>query len=119
MRPDRPQIVHRTNGLSDPAQSAVFTAAPKKRDLQRNPTPQRTTQDFPDTDREPVSTAPPRRDPQAAVVVFDPATVRDTATYTNPHQYPEGIPFVIVSGAVAVDGGKLTAARAGRVLRRK
>jgi dihydroorotase/N-acyl-D-amino-acid deacylase len=55
----------------------------------------------------------------ADLVVFDPATVRDTATFTAPHQYPEGIPFVIVNGAVAVDDGKLTAARAGRVLRRK
>jgi dihydroorotase/N-acyl-D-amino-acid deacylase len=53
------------------------------------------------------------------VVVFDSGTVRDTATYTAPHQYPEGIPFMIVNGAVAVDGGKFTAARAGRVLRRQ
>lgn len=56
---------------------------------------------------------------RADVVVFDPATVRDAATYTAPHQFPEGIPFVVVNGAVAVDAGKLTAARAGRVLRRK
>lgn len=54
----------------------------------------------------------------ADIVVFDPATVRDQATFTAPHQYPVGIPYVIVNGKVTVEGGKLTAARAGRVLRR-
>ena len=54
----------------------------------------------------------------ADLVIFDPATVRDRATFTDPHQYPEGIPYVIVRGTVAVDGGTLTAVRAGRVLRR-
>ncbi|MBI4623057.1 MAG: D-aminoacylase [Verrucomicrobia bacterium] len=54
---------------------------------------------------------------QADLVVFDPATVRDTATFEKPHQYPEGIPFVIVNGIVTVDGGRFTAARGGRVLR--
>jgi dihydroorotase/N-acyl-D-amino-acid deacylase len=54
----------------------------------------------------------------ADIVVFDPATVRDQATFTDPHQYPVGIPFVIVNGAVVVDGGKFSAARGGRVLRR-
>lgn len=54
---------------------------------------------------------------QADLVLFDPATVRDTATFAKPHQYPEGIPFVIVNGVVTVDGGRFTAARGGRVLR--
>ncbi len=54
----------------------------------------------------------------ADVVIFDAATVRDTATFEQPHQYPEGIPFVIVNGVVTVDGGKFTPARGGRVLRR-
>lgn len=54
----------------------------------------------------------------ADLVIFDPATVRDTATFENPHQYPEGIPFVIVNGVVTVDAGKFTPARGGRVLRR-
>ncbi|MBL9189580.1 MAG: D-aminoacylase [Opitutaceae bacterium] len=53
----------------------------------------------------------------ADLVIFDPTTVRDRATFTAPHQYPEGIPFVIVNGTVAVDGGELTSARVGRVLR--
>jgi dihydroorotase/N-acyl-D-amino-acid deacylase len=54
----------------------------------------------------------------ADVVVFDPATVKDQATFTEPHQYPVGIETVLVNGVVAVDGGRATGARAGRVLRR-
>jgi N-acyl-D-amino-acid deacylase len=53
----------------------------------------------------------------ADVVVFDPARVIDRATYDDPHRYPDGIPFVIVNGGVAVDGGHGTEARAGRFLR--
>ncbi len=53
----------------------------------------------------------------ADLVVFDPATVADLATFTAPHQYPVGIPYVVVNGAVTIDGGQLTAARAGRLLR--
>ena len=53
----------------------------------------------------------------ADLVIFDPAKVRDRSTFTAPHQYPEGIPFVIVHGTAVIDGGKLTSARVGRVLR--
>jgi len=54
----------------------------------------------------------------ADVVVFDAATVKDQATFTEPHQYPRGIETVLVNGTVAVDGGKATGVRAGRVLSR-
>jgi N-acyl-D-amino-acid deacylase len=54
----------------------------------------------------------------ADVVVFDPATVADRATFAEPHQYPVGIDVVLVNGTVAIDGGKPTGVRAGRVLRR-
>lgn len=54
----------------------------------------------------------------ADLVVFNPATVADKATFTAPHQYPVGIDYVVVNGQVEVDDGKMTAARAGRVLRR-
>jgi N-acyl-D-amino-acid deacylase len=54
----------------------------------------------------------------ADLTVFDPATVIDRATFEAPHQYPDGIPFVIVNGVVSVDGGSFVDARAGRVLRR-
>ena len=54
----------------------------------------------------------------ADVVVFDPATVADRATFTEPHQYPVGIDYVIVNGKLAVDAGRFADVRAGRVLRR-
>jgi len=54
----------------------------------------------------------------ADLVAFDPATVRDTATFTEPAQPPVGISHVVVNGTVVVDGGVQTAARPGRVLRR-
>jgi dihydroorotase/N-acyl-D-amino-acid deacylase len=54
----------------------------------------------------------------ADIVVFDPATVEDRATFEDPHQYPVGIDYVLVNGVAVVDGGKFTDARAGRVLRR-
>lgn len=54
----------------------------------------------------------------ADIVIFDAATVADRATFADPHQYPTGIPFVLVNGAVAVDSGLVTDARAGRAVRR-
>ncbi len=54
----------------------------------------------------------------ADIVIFDPATVADKATFQNPHQYPEGMPYVIVNGVPMVDGGKWTGAGPGQVLRR-
>ncbi len=53
----------------------------------------------------------------ADVVAFDPETVRSRATYEDPLHYSEGIPFVAVNGKLVVDGGAITAARPGRVLR--
>ena len=53
----------------------------------------------------------------ADLVVFDPARVEDKATFANPHQYSQGFDFVLVNGAIVVDEGKLTSARAGRTLR--
>jgi N-acyl-D-amino-acid deacylase len=54
----------------------------------------------------------------ADVVVFDPETVADIATYAEPRQYPAGIDYVVVNGQVAVERGHQTDARAGRMLRR-
>jgi N-acyl-D-aspartate/D-glutamate deacylase len=53
----------------------------------------------------------------ADVVVFDPATIRDTATFTDPKREPDGVGWVIVNGVLAVDRGRHTGARAGRLLR--
>jgi len=54
----------------------------------------------------------------ADVVVFDPATVADAATFVAPHAYPVGISHVIVNGVPAVRGNETLRARAGQVLRR-
>jgi N-acyl-D-amino-acid deacylase len=53
----------------------------------------------------------------ADLVVFDPARVADRATYDDPHRYPDGIGYVVVNGALALDQGETTAERAGRFLR--
>ena len=54
---------------------------------------------------------------KADLVLFDPETVGTRATYTDPNHYADGIPYVAVNGQLVVDGGKLTAARPGVVLR--
>ncbi len=53
----------------------------------------------------------------ADIVIFDPATVKDTATYANPTSYPVGIEYVLVNGKVEVENGKVTAELAGQVIR--
>ena len=53
---------------------------------------------------------------KADIVVFDPAAVRDAATFEQPHQFAEGIGHVIVNGQVVFEGGAMTNARPGRVL---
>ena len=55
---------------------------------------------------------------KADVVVFNPATVKDLATFEKPHQYAEGISAVVVNGQLALADGKMTGARAGRALKR-
>ena len=50
----------------------------------------------------------------ADLVVFDADTVTDTADFSDPRTPPAGIPYVIVNGEVAVDGGRPTGALAGR-----
>jgi N-acyl-D-aspartate/D-glutamate deacylase len=53
----------------------------------------------------------------ADLVVFDPLTVRERATYADPLHYSQGMPYVLVNGKLVVDGGRITAARPGRILR--
>lgn len=54
----------------------------------------------------------------ADLAIFDPALVRDTATYTEPHQLAEGMAWVFVNGVAVIADGKFTDALPGRVLRR-
>jgi N-acyl-D-aspartate/D-glutamate deacylase len=58
-----------------------------------------------------------RQGMKADVVVFDPATVKDTATYEKPDQYSQGIAWVLVNGTAVVADGKPTNALPGQVLR--
>jgi len=51
------------------------------------------------------------------VMVFDPATVADSATFANPFQYPVGITAVVVNGAIALQGAQRSSGGTGRVLR--
>jgi N-acyl-D-amino-acid deacylase len=53
----------------------------------------------------------------ADVVVFDPATVRDLATFDNPNQLSEGMEYVLVNGAPVIEQGKMTGVLPGKVLR--
>jgi N-acyl-D-amino-acid deacylase len=53
----------------------------------------------------------------ADVVIFDPATVIDKATYTEPHQHSVGIQIVLVNGVRVWDNGKHTGAKPGRIVR--
>ena len=52
----------------------------------------------------------------ADIVIFDPATVCDKATYDNPSEFPTGIPYVIINGMMVIDNGNQTGANAGKVL---
>src|SRR5690606_14247955 len=54
----------------------------------------------------------------ADLVIFDPKTVRDAATFDAPHAYPAGIPHVVVNGVPVVRDGEPTGARPGVVIAR-
>ena len=55
---------------------------------------------------------------RANLVIFDPATVADRATFEDSRQFPDGIPHVVVGGKFVVRGGEMTGERTGRVLHR-
>jgi N-acyl-D-aspartate/D-glutamate deacylase len=56
---------------------------------------------------------------KADLVVFNPQTIADRATFENPLQYSAGVLFVVVNGVIVVDNGAHTGAKPGRVLRHK
>jgi N-acyl-D-amino-acid deacylase len=53
----------------------------------------------------------------ADVVVFDAEKVRDVSTFDDPNRLSEGMEYVLVNGAPVIDGGKMTGALPGKVLR--
>lgn len=53
----------------------------------------------------------------ADVVIFDPATIRDRATFEDPNQLSEGMQYVLVNGVPVIEDGKMTNALPGKVLR--
>lgn len=55
---------------------------------------------------------------KADITIFNPETVKDMATFTEPHQYPVGIEYVLVNGKVTVDEGEFTFVKSGQVLKK-
>jgi N-acyl-D-amino-acid deacylase len=55
---------------------------------------------------------------RADIAVFDPAGVKDEATFVEPHKFASGIPYVIVNGELVIDGGEHTGALPGKALRK-
>jgi N-acyl-D-amino-acid deacylase len=53
----------------------------------------------------------------ADIVVFDPATVHDVATFENPNQRSQGMEYVLINGVPVIDTAKMTGALPGKVLR--
>jgi len=54
----------------------------------------------------------------ADIVIFNPKTVTDRATFEEPSQYPQGIEYVFVNGELAIEKGKHTGRYPGRLLKR-
>lgn len=54
---------------------------------------------------------------QADLVIFDPLTIIDKATFEKPHQYPEGIKYVLINGKIVFNGNEFFPLRPGQVLR--
>mgnify|MGYP001820323021 CR=1 FL=1 len=54
----------------------------------------------------------------ADLVIFDPTELRDRADFVDPMQYAEGIDYLLVNGVPVIEGGVLTPAKPGRLLRR-
>lgn len=52
----------------------------------------------------------------ADLTIFDPAAIREVATFTDPHHYPEGVEYVLVNGKLAIRAGEFLDGKAGQVL---
>ncbi|MFW9781126.1 MAG: amidohydrolase family protein [Candidatus Heimdallarchaeota archaeon] len=54
----------------------------------------------------------------ADIVIFNPETIKDNTTYEEPHQFPEGIRYVLVNGVIVIENSKQLRKYPGKVLRR-
>jgi N-acyl-D-aspartate/D-glutamate deacylase len=54
----------------------------------------------------------------ADLVIFDAETIAERSTFQDPHQYPAGLPYVILNGQVAVDQARYTGTLAGKVVKK-
>ena len=55
----------------------------------------------------------------ADITIIDPETVVEKSTYGDPHQFPQGIEYVVVNGKLAIEKGRYTSALAGKTLRKR
>ena len=55
----------------------------------------------------------------ADVIIFDPDTIAERSTFQDPHQYPAGLPYVILNGQVVVDQDRYTGKLAGQVVKKQ
>ena len=54
----------------------------------------------------------------ADITIFNKEEIKDKATFDNPHQYPEGVYYVIVNGQLAVNNGEITGRKSGKILKK-
>ncbi|MEM6698844.1 MAG: D-aminoacylase [Bacteroidota bacterium] len=59
-----------------------------------------------------------RKGYKADITIFNPITVKDKGDFIRPHQYPEGIEYVIINGEITVDKGVFRFVRSGKILRK-
>ena len=55
---------------------------------------------------------------KADITIFNLEKIKDTATFSDPHRYPEGIEYVIINGETTVEKGRHTGALSGEILKR-
>lgn len=56
---------------------------------------------------------------QADITIFNPTTVNDRASYEHPHQYPQGIEYVLINGELVIQHGEHTGVLAGKLIRNR
>ena len=55
----------------------------------------------------------------ADITIFNKDEIKDKATFDNPHQYSEGVYYVIINGQLAVDNGEITGKKSGKILKKE